>query len=87
MRLRRQGLTWKALDDEIVLLDLDSSIYFAARGNGAVLLQLLQADTNRLALVDALASRFPATPVEAIAEDVDTFLGSLRDRGLLDEEP
>ena len=86
MRLRDEGLSRQTLDDEIVLLDLHTSMYFTAGSTGAVLLRLLESDTDRSTLLNSLLERYPSTPPETIAADVDAFLATLRERGLLLEE-
>ncbi len=87
MRLRRDGLAWNTLDDEVVLLDLVTSTYFTARGTGATLLHLLEEDTEPRALVDALATAHPDVARQTLSDDVDSFVTDLRNRGLLDEGP
>jgi len=86
MRLRDEGLSRQTLDDEIVLLDLHTSMYLTARSTGALLLRLLESDTDRSTLVHSLLERYPSTPPEIVAADVDAFLATLSERGLLIEE-
>jgi Coenzyme PQQ synthesis protein D (PqqD) len=82
MRLRTDGLSWREIDGETVILDLESSTYFRANRTGTVLLHALTEECNRADLVDRLASDFDLSPDQA-ATDVDTFLRALSDRGFL----
>jgi hypothetical protein len=41
MRLRRDGLTWQAIGDDIVVLDLQGSVYLRLNGTGRVLWEAL----------------------------------------------
>lgn len=83
MRLRKRDLVWQNLDDEVVALDLAASTYLRINGSGALLWRQLETSATRDQLVDALAGRFDLTREQAAA-DVERFVGSLRDRGLLE---
>jgi len=80
--LRGPDLDWREIDDEIVALDTRDAIYLAVRGSGAVLWRLLADSTTRGGLVNALVETYGIDETRA-GEDVDAFLATLNERGLL----
>ena len=80
--LRTHDLDWREIDDEIVALDGEASVYLAVRGSGAVLWQLLGESTTRDCLVEALIQTYGIDATRA-ADDVDAFLATLNQRRLL----
>ncbi len=82
MRLRTDGLSWREIDGETVILDLESSTYFRANRTGTVLLQALTEECSRDGLIERLTSTFELAPEQA-ATDVDAFLAELEGRGML----
>jgi hypothetical protein len=82
MRLRTEGLSWRELDGETILLDLQSSIYFRANRTGTVILQALLEDCTREALLGRVAETYGVNSGD-VAADVDAFVAELHDRGLL----
>jgi hypothetical protein len=83
LRLRSAGLTWREVDGELIVLDLDRSVYLASNGTGTALWHALSRGATHQALIDIVVGRFGASPVEA-AGDVDEFVGRLSDLGLLE---
>ena len=71
----------RELDGEVLVLDLKTSLYFGMTGTAARIWQLLEAGHDRDAIVAVLAREYDAAP-DAIAPDVDAFLGDLVTRGL-----
>jgi hypothetical protein len=83
VRLRPEGLAWRRLGDEIMVLDLSSSTYFSVGGAGTFLFETLgTGDLDEAALVDALVTQYEVDPGTA-RRDVTAFLSGLRDAGLL----
>jgi hypothetical protein len=81
-RLRAVDLTWRVLDDEVVVLDLRTSSYFSVNGTGKVLWDLLVEGASEEQLVTALVDRFEIS--EDIARvDAGAFLSLCSDRRLL----
>jgi Coenzyme PQQ synthesis protein D (PqqD) len=80
--LRGHDLDWREIDDEIVVLDVRDATYLGVWGSGAMLWRLLADSTTRDGLVDALVETYEIDEVRA-AGDVDEFLATLNDRGLL----
>lgn len=83
MRLRSTELTWQALDDEVVVLDLRTSNYFVINGSGAVLWERLAEQASAEELADELRAAYEV-PSEVARADVAAFVEDLRGRGLLE---
>jgi Coenzyme PQQ synthesis protein D (PqqD) len=86
LRLRPGAVEWRAVEGEILALEVDSSTYIAANASGAVLWERLAKGATREQLVDGLTTAFAIERQQAEA-DVDTFLDMLRSRNLLEEQP
>jgi len=86
MKLRKNGLTWREIDGEIILLDLESSTYLTTNRTGTVLLRLLVDDRATEELVSALVDAFSISR-ELAEADVSSFVQTLSDKGLLDNAP
>lgn len=83
MRIRNQELATRRVGDDVMVLDLRTSQYFAVGGAGTVILQLLQdRDLSLDDLVTELTARFDVDADRARA-DAEQFLGRLDDAGLL----
>lgn len=83
MRLRSEGLTWREIDGETVVLDLQASTYLTTNRTGSFLLQQLVDERSRDQLVDALVAEYEVDRPRAEA-DTDAFVATLRDKGLLE---
>jgi hypothetical protein len=83
VRLRADRVTWREVEGEVVALDLQASTYFSANASGSVLWPLLLEGATRTELTDALVKSFDVGPEQA-AVDVDAYLASLDELGLLD---
>lgn len=84
LKIRGERLVWRALEDEIIALDMRSSNYLRFNASGAVLWKLLSTGTTRQELVSALTSGFGLSAADA-RSDVDAFIGQLRDNALVEE--
>jgi hypothetical protein len=83
MRLRRSGLASREVDGDIVVLDLESSVYLTTNRSGAVLLQLLQDERSSEELVAVLVEKYDVE--QAVAEtDVSAFVAALAEKNLLE---
>ncbi len=80
--LREQDLDWREIADEIVALDAQGTVYLAVRGSGAILWRRLAESTTRDGLVQALVETYGIDAARA-GDDVDEFLATLNERGLL----
>lgn len=82
-RLRPGQVEWRAIEGEVVALDLKAAEYLGVNPSGAVLWPLLAHGAHREELVQALTTRFGIDRQRA-AEDVEAFLAVLREKDLLD---
>jgi hypothetical protein len=82
LKLRNVGLDWRLVEGEIVAVDLTRSEYLGINGTGSVLWQALVDGATRAALVETLLDQFEVPP-ERAGQDVDAFLGELREQDLL----
>lgn len=70
------------IDDEIVVMSLESGDFFSLTGSARAIWLALDRQLDRAGLIAALAAEFGAGPDE-IAGDVDAFLAQLTSAGLL----
>lgn len=82
LSLREQDLDWRDINDEIVALDAQGAMYLAVRGSAAVLWRLLAGAATRETLVEMLVKTYEIDAATA-GDDVDEFLLTLSERGLL----
>jgi hypothetical protein len=80
--LRKHGLDWCQIDDEIVALDGQEAVYLAVEGSGALVWRLLAETATRDTLIEALVLTYGIDATRAAA-DVDAFLATLNERELL----
>jgi hypothetical protein len=76
--------TWRELEGEIVALDTNQSVYFSIGGFGTTLWPVLVTGASKQDLVSEITSAFDGVPPEQAAADVEDFLTSLSDHGLIE---
>ena len=81
-RLRAVDLTWRVLDDEVVVLDLRTSSYFSVNDTGKVLWDVLVEGASEEQLVTVLVDRFEISE-DVARRDVGAFLSLCSERELL----
>jgi hypothetical protein len=79
---RADRFTETAIDDEIVIMRLDSGEFFALSGTAAAIWRLIDGKRDAVALRAALAAEF-STDEGQVGTDVGEFLARLRETGLL----
>jgi hypothetical protein len=84
LQLRNTDLTWHVAGEEVVVLDLEGSVYLKLNGSGRFLWERLTEPCDADTLVDALVAEYGIEP-DLATSDVEAFLIDLRKRGLLDE--
>lgn len=84
MQLRKQDLTWNVAGEDLVILDLEGSVYLKLNGSGRLLWELLSEPRDVESLESALVAEY-SIDRERAKTDVDAFLTDLRARGLLIE--
>lgn len=77
-------MTWQVVDDEVVVLDLDGSVYLRLNGSGRLLWERLDAEASPDELADALVDEY-GIDADRAAGDVDAFVSDLRGKLLLEE--
>jgi len=83
LRLRTDDLSWRDVDDDVVVLDETTWKYVHLNASASVLWRALATgEQTEEELVAHLAQTFPAAP--DAAADVTAFLSDLRERGYLD---
>jgi hypothetical protein len=84
VRLKPDAIMWREVEGEVVALDVEASEYVAANKAGATLWRELAGGATREQLTAALVARFEVDEATAAA-DVERFLATLRERGLIEE--
>lgn len=82
LRLRTDDLTWRTVEQEVVVLDQRDSTYIGINATGAALWPLLVEGASRADLIGALVTRFGISHDQA-APDVDAFIEALVARNFL----
>jgi hypothetical protein len=82
MKIRSSGLSWRQLDDNIMLLDIATSSYLSITGAGSVIWVALVDGSTVDELVTTVLTEFDVDHATAAA-DVTAFLADLEARGLL----
>jgi hypothetical protein len=77
-----ERFTEAAIDDELVIMRVDTGEFFSLTGTAATTWRLIDGNRGRDALLAALADEY-STDEAAIAADVDDFLAQLKETGLL----
>ncbi len=72
------------IDDEIVVMLLDSGEFLSISGTGADIWDRIDGTCDRRQLIAALSAEY-AAPEQEIAADVEDFLARLIDAGLIAE--
>lgn len=73
-----------AIDDEIVVMSLESGDFFSLTGTGRDIWRMLDGTRDRAALLADLGADY-ALDAAALAADVDAFLSQLASAGLLEQ--
>ena len=70
------------IDEEIVVMSLDTGTFFSLSGTGRTIWELLDRHADRAGLLTALAQTY-GTDETAIAAEFDEFVASLSQAGLV----
>lgn len=70
------------IDEETVVMDLDSGSFFSLRESARAIWLLIDGTRSRDAILAALAAEYEAPEAE-LAIDLDGFIATLRDAGLI----
>ena len=70
------------IDDEVVLMSLDSGDFFSLSDTSKEIWQLIDGNRSQKAIIAELALAYESKP-EAIAVDIDDFLNGLQEAGFI----
>lgn len=84
VQLRQEDLTWQELDDETIVLDLQTSKYFVINKTGTLLWRLLANEATADDLAAELIAAYNLSPTVARAH-AEEFIEGLRRSGLLQQ--
>jgi Coenzyme PQQ synthesis protein D (PqqD) len=84
MQLKQDGVSWHLVGDDIVVLDLNGSMYLKLSGSGRVLWERLAEPAEEADLSAALVETY-GIDTDRAATDVAAFVAALRRRDLLVE--
>jgi hypothetical protein len=82
-RQRENDLSWREIDEEVVILDLRTATYLRLNAAGAVLWGLLEPGATVTQMAGALADRFGLDSNRA-RDDVAAFVESCATTGLVE---
>jgi hypothetical protein len=82
MQLRQDSLAWHVVGDDVVVFDLDGSVYLKLNGSARFLWELLTEPRTADELASSLVGRYGIAD-DCATEDVAAFVDQLRQRGLL----
>lgn len=82
MKLRTEGVSWQEIDGELVILDLERSVYLTTNATGAFLAKRMVDDVTSDELVVELMTEYGIDRDRAQA-DVESFVAELADKQLL----
>ncbi|MGH9172106.1 MAG: PqqD family protein [Acidimicrobiales bacterium] len=84
-RIREDAVVWRRVVEDMVLLDVDRSVYHSLNPTGTLLWQGIADHLTEGELVDLLVAEFPEASEEA-ARDVPGFLEALSAAGLIETD-
>jgi hypothetical protein len=79
---RGDDMSWREIDDEVIVLDLRSATYLRLNPSGALFWRRLETGTTDHELVEILVDRFALT-VEQAHGDVVSFIDSCLKKDLI----
>jgi coenzyme PQQ synthesis protein D (PqqD) len=85
VRLRQGAVEWRAVEDQVMALDLQASQYFAVNRSGAAIWPLLDKGATPAELTERLVTEYGIDRASA-ERDVEEFLTILTGRDLLDTD-
>ena len=78
----REGITWRQVNDEAVILDLETSEYFSANEAGSRIWELLSSGTPVSGIAGTISAEY-GIPTEDAAGDTEDFIKDLLERKLI----
>jgi hypothetical protein len=78
------AVTWRELDGEIVVLDSRKSVYFSIGGVGGILWHRLVTGASLGDLIEEITSTYSEMSPDHAAADIEEFITSCLDDGLIE---
>ncbi|MFW2381110.1 MAG: PqqD family protein [Acidimicrobiales bacterium] len=85
-KLDADRAAWRVVEDELVVLDLETSAYLSINETGTSVWPSLETGATRDELITAVLDTYDIDS-ETAGRDIDVFLESLQQRGLLVTDP
>jgi len=82
LRLASDRVHWAAIDEKVIALDFQNSLYLRVNRSGGLLWAALSQGATREELMQALVSEYSLDEAAA-GSDVDAFIAALRAQGLI----
>ena len=79
----RESVVVQVMEDQMVLLDINSGQYYDLNSSGTLMLQQLLAGASRAQVIAAVEQKFVAS-TGCVAADLDALLLTLREAGLIE---
>lgn len=79
----RESVVVQVMEDQMVLLDINSGQYYDLNSSGTLMLQQLLAGASRAQVIAAVEQKFVAS-TGRVAADLDALLLTLREAGLIE---
>jgi hypothetical protein len=80
--VKSKHVTWKVLDGEGIILDLETGVYFTLNATGTACWERLDGKTSLAVIASELIDRFDV-PLEQVQRDVIELTRTLADEGLI----
>lgn len=80
--IRNEHVTWKALEGESVLLNLETGVYFSLNETGTAAWELFDGATSLATVGETLCARFNV-PTERVRQDLFELTQALLEEGLV----
>lgn len=81
---RRAGVSYEPSGESVVILDADGTVLTTLNAVGAVVWKELDGERDARALARDLVDGFEGVDEEELADDIETFIGSLVESSLVD---
>jgi hypothetical protein len=75
-------LAWRRVDDEIVILNLETSVYFSLDGIGSEIWEMIHQKKSEQEIVESLVKKYSSTE-DIIRKDVQNLIKQLKKEKLL----
>ena len=85
-RLIKERIAYKIFHDDVVIINLATSIYYSIGGLGPTVWQMLEAGWSVDEMAEALAARFDMA-AETVRGDVEKLVSDLIDQALIEPDP